>query len=226
MRQKTITLTLAPVAGAATICALQTIAAAGNLVLNGSSAVTVTNNIAGTTTTTVPCDTNGNAREIQITAVGNETAKTFTVYGRLSKYGPIVSESIAGPNATTAVLINYFTEITRVAVSAALAGNVSLGVTSVGASQPYPVDRNLEYFAMGMVLTVSSTGSPNYTVQNTISDIQNQAPTINPTWLNDPTIAAKSATTQASLIVPVTAIRLKQNSGTGTGTLELLPTGL
>ncbi len=66
-----------------------------------------------------------------ITAVGNETARTFTILGRDANGRPQAEER-QGPNATTVEGNKHFTKIDRVIVDADTAGVVSIGQQETG----------------------------------------------------------------------------------------------
>lgn len=108
------------------IAAAQAVAGAGNLSLNGALAS------GGTVTLDVP-------RAVEIdSASASDTTQTATVYGT-DAYGVPMTEVIAF-NGTTAVAgQKAFKTVTRVAISAATAGNVNVGTTDVF-GLPYRVD--------------------------------------------------------------------------------------
>ena len=67
------------------------------------------------------------ARHISITAVSNESAKTFAVTGK-DRNGNALTESLTGPGALATVKSKKnFSEITQILPSAALTGNVQVG---------------------------------------------------------------------------------------------------
>ncbi len=68
---------------------------------------------------------------VSITAVGNETARTFTILGKDANGRP-QAEEITGPNATTVEGVKHFTTIDRVIVDADTAGVVSCGQQETG----------------------------------------------------------------------------------------------
>jgi hypothetical protein len=108
-----------PVAFSATaVAAAQAVAGAGNLTINGASAT------GGVATFDVP-------RTITIVSTNaGDTTQTATVTGT-DVYGLAMSELIAF-NGTTAVTgQKAFKTVTRVAISAALTGNGSVGSTDV-----------------------------------------------------------------------------------------------
>jgi len=110
---------IVPVAFSATaVAAAQAVAGAGNLTINGASAT------GGVATFDVP-------RTITIVSTNaGDTTQTATVTGT-DVYGLAMSELIAF-NGTTAVTgQKAFKTVTRVAISAALTGNGSVGSTDV-----------------------------------------------------------------------------------------------
>jgi hypothetical protein len=108
------------------IAAAQAVAGDGNLTLNGALAS------GGTVTLDVP-------RTVEIdSSNAGDTTQTATVYGT-DVYGNAMTETIAF-NGTTAVAgQKAFKTVTRVAISAALAGNANVGTTDVF-GLPFRVD--------------------------------------------------------------------------------------
>lgn len=191
------------------IAQLQTPAAAGNLTLNGAL---VSDGVAVLTGA-------GMARQVLITTVSNESAKTLTVYGT-NATGNAISETVTGPNATTGTTTNYFRTVTRVAVSAAFTGNVKLGTNGVGSSRIVQPDMHVSPFNIGIGCMVS--GTINFTVQHTFDVIGDGTGLA---WHDHDDIAAASATIDSNYAFPVRGIRVKINSGTGTVTTTLIQAG-
>ena len=108
------------------ISVAETMSAAGNMAITGTFAT------GGVATLDYP-------RHVGIYASGNEAAKTFTVYGT-DRQGRVISEAITGPSATTVTSVNNYKTVTRIAVSAATAGDVEVGTDGKMDSQIYPVD--------------------------------------------------------------------------------------
>lgn len=187
------------------ICASQTPAGAGNLTINGALA-------SGGVAT---MDTQ---RRVLITATGNESGKTFTLYGT-NDDGASISEEVAGPNATTAASTFDFKTVTRVAIDAAAADAIIVGTNGVGSSRwipanPYGGDSTL---AIGVTIT----GTVNFTVEYTLTDdpcgIKAAISSAPKAW-SLTALASKSADTDGQITFPVQAWRLTINSGTGTAT--------
>jgi len=108
-----------PVALSATaVAAAQAVAAAGNLTINGASAS------GGVATLDVP-------RCVSIvSSSAGDTTQTATVTGT-DAYGITTTETITFNGTTTVNGQKSFKTVTRVAISAALAGNASVGSTDV-----------------------------------------------------------------------------------------------
>lgn len=108
-----------PVALSATaVAAAQAVAGAGNLTINGGQAS------GGVATFAV-------ARCVSIVSSGaGDTTQTATVFGT-DTYGVPMSETIAFNGTTTVNGKKAFRTVTRVAISAALAGNASVGTTDI-----------------------------------------------------------------------------------------------
>lgn len=148
-----------PVAFSATaVAAAQAVAGAGNLTINGASAT------GGVATFDVP-------RTITIVSTNaGDTTQTATVTGT-DVYGLAVSELIAF-NGTTAVTgQKAFKTVTRVAISAALAGNGSVGSTDVF-GLPYRANtRNYVLTAWnGAFVTTGTFAGADATVATTTTD--------------------------------------------------------
>ena len=125
--QRNISVTLAPAdAVANSIATSQAPGAAGNLTLNGAAMS------GGNVTFDTP-------RRIAIHSTGDESGKTFTVTG-VNRYGKPISEVLAGPaaNASVNTLNDFGNGALVIAISAASAGNITVG-TSQTVSTPWIV---------------------------------------------------------------------------------------
>lgn len=88
-------------------------------------------------------------------------------------------------------------------------------VTETGTSSWVPVTPGRD---IGIGCKV--TGTVNYTVEYTYDDVLTSSAT--PTAFSHATIAAKTANFDGSITTPVSAVRLKVNSGTGTVVMTVL----
>ncbi len=108
------------------LTAAQAVLAAGNLTLAAGTGVTTTVDENGTTRYVL--DT---PRNVTITSsAAGDTTQTATVYG-YDVYGQPMSEAIAFNGAATIQGKKAFKSVTRIAISAALAGNGSAGYGDV-----------------------------------------------------------------------------------------------
>ena len=211
-----ITVTVGPLAAASAnaICLSQTPAGAGALTLNGAL---VTGGVAILDT----------ARRVLITCAANETGDTFTITGT-GVTGQTQSETIAGPNATTAQSVLDYKTVTSITISAAAAGAITIGTSGVASSQWVRLDG----WALPQTsIQCTASGTVNYTVQQTLDDPDsptNPVPAALTTWVNHPDINLVSATTTVQGnygYVPMFA-RVTLNSGTGTVTATFLQSGV
>lgn len=203
-RLKTYTLTPAA-ADADGICQSQTPAAGGaqNLTLNGAL---VTGGVGVLDV----------QRHVIITSAGNDTGRTFTVYG-VDGIGHTISEAVTGVSGGAASTTKNFKTVTRVAVDDNTAGAVTVGTNGAMETAWYPVDR---YDSYGYGFGVDITGTGNYTVQHTYDDPFPQGP-VTPSMdfvlkaYDHPDISAKTTDQHGSYDMisnTITALRLKVNS--------------
>lgn len=197
---KTLTYALTVAATANGISTAQTPLTAGNLTITGSLA---TGGVASLT----------NARRVLISSAGADSDKTFTVYGT-DRYGRTQSEALAGPTATTAVYTNHdFLTVTRVAVSAATAGAITVGTNGIGSSHPWVVDSFSNPAQFGY--DVQDSGGAGYTIDVSVDDLAPAWDLANntPTW--SAAIDGSAGTGQAGFLErPCTMIRVTITSGT------------
>lgn len=191
------------------VCAAQTTAGAGNLLINGSLAA------GGVASFAVQ-------RQVGISSTGNLSGVTFTLFGT-DDQGRVISEAITGPNnGTVTSVLNYLT-VTRVAVSGAVGTNVTVDTNGVGASTEVPLDLYVTDFDVNLVVEV--TGTVNYTVQYTFDNVQT-TPGGPFNWINHSQLTSLSANANGTLIGPTAATRVLTNSGTGTVKFTVLQAGL
>lgn len=187
-------------ASANNISLSQSPGAAGNLLINGSAA-------SGGVAT---LDTQ---RRVIITSAGNDSGRTFTVYGT-NQTGNQISESIAGANVGAAATLSGFLTVTRISVDAATAAAVTAGTNGVGSTPWQTMNWHIAPFQVTVAVIVS--GTVNYTVEYTYDDPNNLPAGITQPGIFSPTaMTAQTTTLDGSLVGPVAAVRLTINSGAG-----------
>lgn len=191
------------------IAQLQTPGAAGNLTLNGAL---VTSGVA------ILVSAYGAARQVLVTTVADESGKTLTIYGT-NATGNAITETITGPNVTTGTTVAYFRTVTRVAVSAAFTGNVTVGTNGVGGTRWIPLDLMAGTFEVSVGAQVS--GTVNYTCQFTYDNPESITGVF-----DDATMVGDTAAEKTSFLAPISALRIKVNSGTGTVSATVIQSGI
>lgn len=205
------------------ICQSQSLAAAGNLTINGSLAT------GGVATMDV-------ARRVLIGSDADDSVNTFTVYGTDTN-GNVQSESLTGPTAATDVytVLDYKT-VTRVAVGAATVGNVTVGTNGVG-STAWIMCNWMDWVWAAAVACSGPVGTT-YTVEHTYDDFtlpsQNMPYSFSlepgsnvpaKAWPN-PVIQSASGDSEVRYSEwPIFGIRLTMVSGTGEVTMQVLQAG-
>jgi hypothetical protein len=186
------------------VCASQTLAGAGALIINGTGR----NPQKYNGEVIIP---GGFERQVTLTSTGNLSAANITITG-LSMRGDAQTEVIAGPNNNTVTTTAYWKEIYSVTSSGALATAITLGIGTVGQSNPFLSD----YYILGDTVTtqVNVTGTINYSAQITLDNPQTNSA---PLWFSHPTAALVAATTDqiGLLSTPVVGQRILVNSSSG-----------
>lgn len=203
MRRRSITLTTVTAATANGVSTSQTPGAAGNLTITGSLA---SGGVA----------TFDNPRRLLLTTAADESAVTFTAYGT-DRYGNSVSEAMVGPSsATTKEWTRDWATITRIAVSAATSGAVTVGTSGRLSSQWIPLDH---YSWQPLGIGVVQSGTANWDIEWTYQELQAQG--INGvqgeasvTAFDDATLVNKSASANGVSTLVASGVRLTINSFT------------
>lgn len=159
------------------------------------------------------------ARRVLITTAADESAKTFVITGT-NWSGAAVSESVTGPNATTAASVLDYKTVTSITISANAAGALTVGTNGVAAS-PWV---RLDPWAAGEVaISAKVTGTVNYTIQQTLDDPNSSTDPVSSAsivWASHPdgTVVAATASAQTNYAYAPSFARVLLNSGTGTVT--------
>lgn len=202
-------------AGSATaISASQTPLAAGNLLINGTAAS------GGVATLDA-------ARRVIITSAGNDTGRTFTVYGTGHSNNP-QTEAVTGASGAAASTVNDFITVTRISVDAATAGAVTAGTNTIGSTGWKIPAINVTPFNLRIETTVSGTVA--YAIETTMDDVFSPA-----SWYHGPAdtirvrptvVTAAAGAASLGIDSPVRGWRVTIASGTGSVTAEAIQAGI
>lgn len=207
-----ITKTLAA-ASANGIAQSQTLAAAGDLNLNGGLVV------AGVAQL-------GSARRVAIISGGNDSGKTATIYGT-NDGSTEIHEVAALTNGGTVTSSLDFLTVSRIAVSAAAATTLTAGTSAIGSTPWIMPSYHLTPFNVDILTQVS--GSVTYSIQVTQDDYwaagrSNYDPTPIPRTRD--VITGSTTALQQTLDTAVTGFRLTITAGNGTLSAEATQAGI
>lgn len=188
--------------------------AAGNLTITGAAA---TGGVA----------TLDAYRRVIITSAGNDSGRTFTVYGTTHS-AQATSEAVTGANVGAAATTKDFLTITRVAVDAATAGAVKVGTNTTGSTRWVNPSWHVAPFQLELDGSVS--GTVTYGFEYTMSDYYTPTPGTGapPNSVVVRSTAVAGATGNASLTLqgPVRGWRMTVTAGTGTATVQGIQAGI
>jgi len=202
----------APAVSTNSVALAQTLGAAGNLVLNGS---TVVNGVAVLGV--------GYMVGVTLTFAASEVGHNFTITG--TDYGGnVISEIIAGTTAGTVDTANDYATITQISVASATTGNVSVGNVNQAVGRWVVADKNKANFQVGFGCYV--TGSVFYSIQHTWQDVLSQPTTAaNQRIFYHDFVVNQSTTQDSNYAFNIAAFRLVITSGTGSVELMSLEAG-
>jgi len=170
-------------------------------------------------TLTATAATDGYAHQVSIRndSGTDHSGKTATLSGTDAD-GKAQTESVTLPTAgATVESTKYFKTLTSVTPSATInADTMDIGWVDEFVSQTIP----LGWRNGGIGLTVIVSGTINYTIENTNSDIQDSTATIN--WLDhdDSVFVSATASDNSNYDFPPVGTRVKVNSYSSGATLE------
>lgn len=161
-------------------------------------------------------------QHVTVTTTSDETGETFTVTGTDGS-GDVITEALAGPNASVVVGTKNFKTITSI-VGTANATGVTAGVDGTCESAWIPLNR---YCDFNVGLGVAITGVATYTAEHTFDDVfaANFNPDTAVAYSHD-VLVTKSANDDGNYTNPPTATRLKVTAFTsGTLTYSIIQAG-
>lgn len=172
------------------VAELQTLSESGDLVLNGNL---VSNGVA---IMDLP-------RHVLIGSTADERAATFTVVGT-NRYGRLISEEMAGPNAGLVQTRRNFSTVTQVSIDRASTDRVSAGSSNTFEMEPYLFDH---YGAYASYTVVGAFGPQitwlmQYTMEDLLHEGTGDGDTLD--WLQ---FEAPTTETIEFIKLPLVAIR-------------------
>lgn len=160
------------------------------------------------------------AHQLNLTSAANLSAITITLTGTDAD-GRVVTEDVTGPNANTVESTKYFKTLTAVAASATLGANtLDIGWVDEISSQTIPLD----YYANNpATIQVKVTGTIDFDIQTTNSNIRDDSLQDTWSWLTDANFDGKTATLVDQLASPgLRAMRVLVNSYSTGAELEVM----
>ena len=188
------------------IALAQTLAGAGDMILNGTGAEV-------SPTRRMRLTGSGFARVVTLTSTGNISGVNFTITGTDIR-GAALTETIAGPNNNTVSTTGNFYSVTSISANGAVGTNTSAGIGNTGVSQWVQVDYQLTPANIG--LGVNVTGTINWTIRQTTANAQTSEP-IAAEVLDHPdtNLVAQTVSRQGNYAFPFGYFKLVVNSATG-----------
>lgn len=162
-------------------------------------------------------------RRVLLTTTADETSKTFVFTGT-SDGNTVISESVAGVNATTAATLQDFKTVTSITISSNAAGALTVGTNGVASTAPAVLDI---YARSTIALQCDATGTVNYTVQQTLDNPWTTEPE-SVLWVNHPAsnLVAATGDVQGNYAYPPFQTRVVLNSGTGSVVFTVVQPGI
>lgn len=196
------------------ICQSQSLAAAGNLLINGALATAGVANLVS-------------QRRVAVVSAGNDTGKTLTLYGT-NEGGGTINEALALTNGGTVESTLDFLTVTRAAPNAAIATTIKVGTNSTGSTPWQMPSYHLTPFNVDIWTQIQS-GSVTYNIETTQDNYWTPGRSNYDVTVQPRTVAVITAATtgqQQVLDTPVTGFRFTITANTGTLAAEYTQAGI
>jgi|SRR5579872_658133 len=221
-----VTTLIWPAIDTAAIAAVQTLAAAGTLQLNGT--LSVPNANIGLFVNNVSLIIPENTRIVTLTSANNLSAVNFTISGMSG--GVAVSETIAGPNNNTVTTANFYSRINSITTSGAAAA-VSAGIGATGFTNLFLHNYDASVFNVGFsTQVINGTGALTYTLYVSHSPLDGLAANLWTAVSFSPIAGMTGATTSqiANYTTPIkySFINVTASSGTAVLAENILQQGI
>lgn len=172
----------------------------------------------GTTSLTTP-------QHVTITTTSDETGETFTVVGT-DRYGNVLTEALAGPNATVVAGIENFASVTSITGTADATG-VTAGVNGLAETGWYVLNYRGGGFNVGFGVALSTSANLTYAVQHTFNDpYPNGFAEGDATVYTNATVTGETTNQDGNYTNPPSAMRLAITAHTaGSATMRVISGG-
>ena len=190
----------------------------------GAGAITLLS--ASVTIDTATAANSAIGRRVIITSGGNDLAINFTVTGTNGS-GNAISDTFAGASGGAAQSNLDFVTVNGITHTGSVASTLTAGTNGVGSSEWLTLNRDVTS-VMNVAFSVELvSGSCNFTIQHTYDDPNNLLDSVVfPLPFSNSTFTGISATGDGSYAVPISAIRVLINSGTGEIRVRILQSGI
>ena len=182
------------------ICASQSPAAAGNLLINGAL-------------TSGGVATLSAAHILTITTASNDVGKTWTITGKNAD-GITRVETVAGVNATSVNTVGYFKEVSQITLTGGGATTVVVGHTSTNGCVSEAIKlappRNGKKVSWQVNIPTGATAT--YTVQHTLMDQFNQSSSSTAVFNSNSAYTGLTANSDGYYLSPIRFIRLQSTA--------------
>jgi hypothetical protein len=164
-------------------------------------------------------------RRVIVTSGGNDTGINWKVVGTNAS-GNVITDTFAGASGGAAQSNLDFVTVISITPSGAVASTATAGTNGVAATPWQVLNWHTNPINMSFAIELVS-GAINYTVQYTYDDPNNLlAGATMPEVINDAVISAVTATADGSIAMPISAMRVLINSGTGAIRVRILQAGI
>jgi hypothetical protein len=165
-------------------------------------------------------------RRVIITSGGNDTGINFTVNGTID-FGNAISDTFAGASGAAAASNLDFRTVTSITASGAVAGTITVGTNTVGATPWITLNTFAMPFNVELAGYVVTGQTVNWGWQYTYDDPNNLPSGIGfPRPFTHPTLNNQTGSLDGPINDPAAAVRLIVNSGTGLVTGQWIESGV
>lgn len=150
-----------------------------------------------------------NSQLVSLTSATDQSAKTITITG-IDPNGAPITESRAGPNATTVTFAKYYSKV--LTITSSVAATMSAGVSSTGGAVSPIITANWRERPSNVGMSLVFSGTATATVEHTFDDINDVNATL--TWFPTDGMSAVTANVESNYAFPCRGTRLRVSAYT------------